>query len=50
MNCVKNFLSVDWDLFWGINTESDFVAADFNDYNGDVVIDDNAFVLFPGKD
>src|ERR1044072_3250570 len=38
---------MDGDLFGGLYAQSHFVAADFDDDNRDVVVDDDAFVLLP---
>jgi len=34
-------------LLGRLNTQPDFVTSDFHHHNGDVIVDDNTFVLFP---
>ena len=49
MNCFIDFLAVHRNLFRRDNAEADFVATNLNDGDGDVIVDDNTLVLFPGK-
>jgi hypothetical protein len=47
---VKDFLPMNRDFFRCIDSEADFVSSDFDDYDSDVIVDDNALVFLPGKD
>jgi hypothetical protein len=39
-------VAVDRHLTRSLDTQPDFVTADLNDHNPDVVVDNDAFVLF----
>jgi hypothetical protein len=40
---------MDSDIPWGVNAQPNFVAANLDDGQSDVVADRNAFALFPTK-
>ena len=44
-NRIVDFSTMDWDLFGSFDAETHFVTTNFNDDNGDVVVDDDAFVF-----
>lgn len=46
-NRVVDFSPMDRDLFGGFNAKANFIAANFHNDDGDVVIDDDAFVFLP---
>ena len=43
---VVYFLSVDWHVLGGFESKSDIVTSNFDHRNDDVVVDDDALVLF----
>jgi hypothetical protein len=49
MNGFIDFLTVHRNLFRSDDTETNLVAANLNDGDGDVIVDDNALVLFSGQ-
>jgi hypothetical protein len=49
MNGIEDFLPVHGNLFGSNNPQPDFVAPDFHHRYGDIVVDDNTFVFFPGQ-
>ena len=44
---IIDFTPVDGHLFRGLHAQTDFVAANFDDDNRDVIVDDDAFVFLP---
>jgi hypothetical protein len=49
VNGVKNFLPVDGNFFGRHNAQPNLITADFHDRDGDIVVDHDAFVFFPGQ-
>ena len=49
VNRVEDFLAVDRDLLGGDNAQADLVPADLNHRHGDIVVDNDTFVFFPGQ-
>jgi hypothetical protein len=49
VNRVENFLAMYGNLFWSNDSQPHFVAADLNDRYGDVIVNDDALVLFSGQ-
>ena len=49
MNGVINLLPMNWHLAWRLNAEADFIAANLNDGNNNIVVDYNRFILLSGK-
>ena len=49
MDRVVHFAAVNWYVLGCIESKSYFAAADVDDCNDDVVVDDDAFVLFAGQ-
>src|SRR5436309_1023169 len=46
---VEHLLAVDRHFLGGHDPETDLIAPDLNDRHGDVVVDDDTFVFFPGQ-
>jgi hypothetical protein len=46
---VIDFLAVDRDLLGGDNAKADFIPPDFHYRDGNIIVDDDAFVFFPGQ-
>ena len=44
---IIDLTAMDGDLLGGLNAQSHFVAANLDDDNRDVIVDDDAFVLLP---
>src|SRR3954462_10774006 len=44
---IIDFTTMDGDLLGGLHAQSHFVASNLDDDNRDVIVDDDAFVLFP---
>src|SRR5262245_1959149 len=44
---IIDLTTMDGDLLGGLHAQSHFVAANFDDDNRDVIVDDDAFVLLP---
>jgi hypothetical protein len=49
-NCVIDFTSMEQQSRRDIYAEANFIAPNLNDYNGNVVVDLNPFVLFATQD
>src|SRR5262249_8066537 len=49
VNGIEDFLPVDRHFFGSNDAQPDLVAPDFDHRHGDVIVDDNAFVFFPGQ-
>jgi hypothetical protein len=47
LNGIIDLTTVDRDLLGCLDAQPHFIAAYFHDDNGDVIVDDDAFVLFP---
>ncbi|MFT5302581.1 MAG: hypothetical protein ACI814_003397 [Mariniblastus sp.] len=45
LNRVINFPTVYWDFLRSFHSQANFVATDLDDYDRNVIIDDNTFVL-----
>jgi hypothetical protein len=50
LDCVIDFVPVNWHLTRSGNTKPDFVASDLNDHHADVVTDTNFLIGFATKD
>jgi hypothetical protein len=48
-NGLIDFVTMDWHFLGGLDAQSHFVAANLNNDNSDVVIDDNALVFLSGQ-
>src|SRR5205807_9870972 len=46
---IVDLLAVDRNFLWGNNAQADFIAADLYHRYGNVVVDDDTFVFFPGQ-
>ena len=46
---VVNFLPVNRNIPWGLDSEPNFVATDLNHDDSNLVVDDDAFVFLPGR-
>ena len=49
MNRFIDFLTMNRNFLGGDNPQPNFVATDFHDGNGNVIVNDNTFVFFPGQ-
>lgn len=49
MNGIEHFLTVNWNFLGCDNSQANFVTPDFHYRDGNVVVDDDALVFFPGK-
>ena len=50
LNSIKDFPPVDRNFLWSLNSKTHFIATNLHDNDGDVVVNNNAFVLFSRKD
>lgn len=46
---VEYFAAVDGHFLGCLNAETDLITADFDDDNGDVIVDHNTFVFLAGQ-